>query len=300
MTTLPIDKLTTLELVLFSGDRVRFRRMELSRALFHRNTLIFYFAFTVILAQLRMFNEMLTMTPVERLAFIAMGLAAVVVPAWLWIFLLERLQRPDSIRTLNVTNHLIVFSGISALLCSYLAYTLPGKPFPRPVHFLSIWLWFLVLAQVFTHYFLLVLVRRMLQDMRKTSQEVALDPTEATLLDIKGARVRLADLWRVAAEGNYIRVITSGSQHFLPGPFGPVTDALPDALGIRVSRSDWVARVAISKTHREGRDLSLELTDGSIVRVAQTKRRAVLDWINGAEQGGSSRDAGIKRTTRAV
>ena len=300
MTVPLVDKHTTLELVLFSGDRVRFRRMELPRALLHRNMLAFYLVYTVLFAQLRVFNEAMTMSPLERLVVVALSLCAVVIPAWLWAHILERMQRPGTVRVLYVTNHVLVLSGMSAALSCWLLFNLPGRPFPVPLHFIIIWAWFFVLTEISAHFVLLVLIRRALRDMRKTDVEVALDPTDATLIDIKGTQVRLDDLRRLAAEGNYIRVITSKTQYFLPGPFGPVSDALPESVGIRVSRSDWVAWSAIARTYREGRDLTLELTDGSTVRVAQTKRQAVLDRIGGGENGGASRDEDLNGSARTA
>lgn len=298
MTAPPVDKLTTIELVLFSGDRVRLRRGEVPRILFHRYALIFYLVFALALSQLRMFNEMLTMSPLERLALVALGLAGVILPTTLRFALTERRQKAGSIDVVNVSGHLLAFTLVSAFLCVHLAYTMPGRPYPKPIHFVSIWLWFYVLAEILTHCFLLVLVRRILADIRGTDRDVALDPTEATLLDIKGARVRLSDLSRVAAEGNYIRVVTAGAQHFLPGPFGPVADALPEAIGMRVSRSDWVARAAILKAQRAGRYLTLELTDGSTIRVAQAKRKAVLDWLQGLAQGDGEVAVGTATSTQ--
>jgi hypothetical protein len=245
-----------------------------------------------------MFNEMVTMSPLGRLGVVSLGLVGVVLPSALRFVLSERQQKPVSIDVVNVTRLLLVFTFISAVLSSYLAYSVPGRPFPKPLHFMAIWLWFYVLAEILTHCFLLVLTRRILADLRGADREVALDPTEATLLDIKGARVRLSELSRVAAEGNYIRVVTAGAQHFLPGPFGPVADALPEAIGMRVSRSDWVARAAILKAQRAGRDLMLELTDGSTVRVAQAKRKAVLDWLQGLAQGEGEMSMGSATSTQ--
>lgn len=286
MTALPRDRRTTLDVVLFSGDRVRFRRMELPRGLLHRYALVLYSGFAVILSQVPMFNETLDMNLLERLGITVLAVAVAVLSALLWFWLAELRQPPGTRREMRVSPVLFVLSGLSTVAIVYLAYVVPGHRYPRPLHFIAIWFWFFLLAQIFTHYFLLVLMRRVLLDMRKSDpEEVALDPGAATVLDIKGVQVPLAALCRVAAEGNYIRVVTDGGQHFLPGPFGPVAEALPPGLGMRVSRSDWVARGAITRAYRHGRDLTLDLVDGSAVRVAQARRKAVLDWLEGAAQG---------------
>ena len=300
MTGPPLDRLTTLEVLLFSGDRVRLRRMELPRGMLHRYTLVLYFGFTVILSQIPMFNETLAMTFVGRLGITVMAVAVGVLAALFWFTLADLRQPPGTLRRMHVTRLLIVFSGISAVVCAYLAYVVPGNPFPRPLHFLAIWSWFFLLAQIFAHYFLLVLMRRVLQDMRRTeTQEVAIDPVEGTLIDIKGTRVPVEALSRVTAEGNYIRVITTEAQHFLPGPFGPVAEALPQGLGMQVSRSEWVARRAILRAKRHGRDLTLEMADGSAVRVAQARRKAVQDWLETGDQGKAGSGSAMSTQTGA-
>ena len=299
MTLPPLDPRTTMEMVLFSGDRVRFRRMELPRGMLHRYALMFYVGFAVILGQFPMFNETLDMSLLERLGVTMLAVAVAVLAAMLWFWLGEWRQPPGTRRELNASTMLIGLSGISTMFIAYVCYVMPGHPFPRPLHLVAIWSWFFLLAQIFTHYFLLVLMRRVLMDMRKADpEEVALDPVEAAFLDIKGARVQMESLCRIAAEGNYIRVITDGAQHFLPGPFGPVAAALPRGLGMQVSRSDWVARAAVVGAHRHGRDLTLDLVDGSAVRVAQARRKAVLDWLEGSAQGGDGPEAGSAMSTQ--
>lgn len=49
-----------------------------------------------------------------------------------------------------------------------------------------------------------------------------------------------------------------------------------------------MARAAVARVHRKGRDVTLDLVEGTSVKVAQVRRKAVLDWIKATGQGGAS------------
>ncbi|PLL11978.1 hypothetical protein C0V75_13865 [Tabrizicola sp. TH137] len=298
MTQDVIDRQTTLEVELFSGDRVRFHRFELPKALFHRYSLLIYMALAAFLSQTQLFHALVTLSSGQRVLIVCFCILTALVPIALWVLALEWLQKPGTVRRLNAPPQLLVFALFPTVAYVYLIYVRPGRDFGEPMHFVVIWVWLYVLLEIEAHVLLLLLMRPVLQDMRGRQVAVALDPVAAAELEIKGQRVKVGELYRVTAEGNYIRVITAQGQHFLPGPFGPVADALPEGLGMRVSRSDWVARGAVMQARRKGRDVTLDLLDGSAVRVAQARRKAVLDWIEGPGQGGASAEGWSERSTQ--
>jgi hypothetical protein len=88
-----------------------------------------------------------------------------------------------------------------------------------------------------------------------------------------------ADIQRVEAEGNYVRIVTARDRLLLPGPFSAVVGRMPDALGRQIGRSHWVASSAVLGRRRDGRDLYVLMSDGSEVRVSASRREAVKAWL---------------------
>ena len=65
----------------------------------------------------------------------------------------------------------------------------------------------------------------------------------------------------------------------VPGPFGALLDQMPDGLGLRIHRSHWVARRAITGQRKVGRDVLVDLSHGGSAPVAIPRQREVLDWL---------------------
>lgn len=106
----------------------------------------------------------------------------------------------------------------------------------------------------------------------------------ADVLRVGSARFMISDLRRIEAEGNYVRIVTAGARHLLPGPFSQVIQQLPAGAGQVTSRSRWVAAGAIVAHRRQGRDLYLLLDDGSESKVAASRRDSVTAWLRSIEQ----------------
>jgi hypothetical protein len=99
-------------------------------------------------------------------------------------------------------------------------------------------------------------------------------------------RYLVADIQRIEAEGNYVRIVTPRSRDLHPGPFSRIVAQMPPAAGQVISRSCWIAADAVVSHRRIGRDLLVRLADGTELRVASTRRAAVMDWLQaiGARQ----------------
>lgn len=117
--------------------------------------------------------------------------------------------------------------------------------------------------------------------VRSEGSVVPLRPVE--VLRIGNRRFAPADILRIEAEGNYVRIVTARERPLMPGPFSSVVARMPDALGIQIGRSDWVAASAVLGRRRDGRDLFLLLSDGSELRVSASRREAVKAWISELE-----------------
>lgn len=277
------------ELVMFSGDRILFGRFELPRALLHRYMMLCYAVTTGILSQLELFTPMITMSAGERLAVVLLSIGAVLGTAIAGVIGVELWHRSTSRLVIRASPFLFAASGVSAVATEWFVHVVPGEGWPGIVHLLIIWCCFYVISQILTHFLMLKVMTRALNDMRGgcPRSDRAARETEPRI-EIKGQLLRPGDILRVAAEGNYIRVVTNGRQHFLPGPFGPVIEALPPDLGVQVSRSDWVAAAGVAGLRKAGRDIAVEMIDGTTVRVAQSRRKAVTEWVQSLGQGRSA------------
>ena len=102
------------------------------------------------------------------------------------------------------------------------------------------------------------------------------DEREVVLL---GRNFVLADLLLVSADEHYVHIQTSKGRTMLRGRISDIEAQLPDAWGLRVHRSHWVAARSVRALNR-GRDgWTLDLTDGQQIPVARARREAVADWV---------------------
>lgn len=108
-------------------------------------------------------------------------------------------------------------------------------------------------------------------------------PLRAGSIQAGNRRYLVAEVERVEAEGNYVRIVTARSRELQPGPFSQVVAQMPPMAGQVVSRSCWVATDAVLSHRRRGRDLYLLMRDGTELRVATTRRDAVMAWLRQVE-----------------
>ena len=96
-------------------------------------------------------------------------------------------------------------------------------------------------------------------------------------------RYLVAEVERIEAEGNYVRIVTARSRDLQPGPFSQVLSQMPALAGQIISRSCWVATDAVLSHRRRGRELFLMMRDGTELRVATTRRDSVMAWLRQVE-----------------
>ena len=269
-----------IDIVMFSGDRIAFGRFELSRALFHRHALLYYVIITGVLSQLELFQPFETMTGGQRLTSVIISILSALVGVHASVLAVELFQKPGTRPVVHGTWVILVASGLSTLVTEWYVRIHLGDGIPGLLHFLIIWTCFFIIMQILSHYVMVRMIRRILRAMRRVGDVPAGDRSSAdeTIL-IKGQSLKPGEIRRITAERNYIRIVMVDRQHFLPGPFGPVIEGLPRGLGLQVSRSDWVAAAAVSGLRKTGRNLTLDLADGSAVRVAESRGSAVTEWV---------------------
>jgi hypothetical protein len=297
MTDVPLMK-TSLCLRLFTQDVVCFQRYELLRASVHRYVTGYILLVGMIISLLDLRGSLQPLPPGASAIINCISLLIVTAVHLGIVTWHEWRHRGPSLLVLNVSPILMIgtFVGVvTAELQVMLWLGLPRLPLGQAA---MLWAFHYFLAEVFIGLVIYLLMPKVLSDLRGVpirsvadshrftpetqTQDTAL-PTQAGIVpdwaEIGGKRIALSDLLHIEAEGNYIRVTTAQKRLYLPGPFGPVADALPAELGLRVSRSDWVASAAVVALRGERSELRLALTNGIEVPVPKNRRKAVLQWL---------------------
>lgn len=76
-------------------------------------------------------------------------------------------------------------------------------------------------------------------------------------------------LVRAEAQEHYVRLVGNLENRMILYRFNDVLHELPENLGMQVHRSHWVAYDAVKRLFREGTNLRLEISDGTIVPVSR-------------------------------
>ncbi|MEZ5753811.1 MAG: LytTR family DNA-binding domain-containing protein [Paracoccaceae bacterium] len=282
-----------LEVTLLSGDAVTLHGKEFFRVARHRYILLNYLLLALVISLVNMktgdYAYSMAIQAQVTLAGVVFGICCVLaVPTFRW----WQLRRTGGLIRLHASPLLAVAVCATVFGTQGLLGLAGMKPYGIGAVLVMAG-YFYVISEVFFHFLALVVLPRVLRDLRGTEMrpergartgaggEVPrrAEREAAPTITIKGEPFRAAALWYVRADGNYILVRSEDRRAFLPGPFGPVVDALPEALGLQVSRSDWVARVAVSGMQRNGREVVLDLVDGTSVKVAESRRKAVQSWL---------------------
>jgi len=93
---------------------------------------------------------------------------------------------------------------------------------------------------------------------------------------------RRGALIAIKAEDHYLKVTTSKGESLVHYRISDAIGEMPDETGIRVHRSHWVARDAISRCDAAGRSLRLTLVNGAVVPVSQSYKQPVLRFCRAA------------------
>lgn len=271
---------------MFSGDVVAFGPFELVRSYFHRYMIIHYIllCFFVIIVDTR--TGFMTQFLDERARNIALSVTIGVVLLAILALILEYIGYRKGTVRVNGSPFLMAAAVIGVLFDLVVSKedSLPWQGL------FMLFVYYYVLVEAFAHLVVLVVTPRILNDLRrrkagvrpKTAEPVQVPRKvwDADEVEVGDRRIKADALIRIMAEGNYLRVVTKDERLYLPGPFGAVVDPLPEQLGVRVSRSDWVAAKAARAIRRDGREMFVDLQDGTAVRVANSRQKVVLSVLD--------------------
>lgn len=304
-----------LEIVMFSGDRIEFGRHELARALLHRYVLIHYVFVCFFLTLVNTRSRLPVMRMNEQAIIVVFSVLTAVSLLILVILALDELARRRGRLTVVASPFLLAaaVSGVLAGDVTELALIEGGVQ--RWARTAALALFYYILVEAIAHVVMLVVIPRVLRDVRAQAPQgpepsVQADPeaigTAAQKevqdhVDIGGRKIRFATLIRITAEGNYLRVVTSQERLFLPGPFSAAVQALPEQVGVQLSRSEWVASAVVRGIWREGREMFVDLQDGTTVRVANSRQKVVTSLLDLPVQRGRPGSAGQgAESTRSI
>ncbi len=282
-----------LEIVLFSGDIVAFGRGELARGLLHRYVLIHYLFLCFFLSIVDTSSGQPIAMMEERAIIIASGVVVAVVVLLLVALVLDQIAARRGRFCISASPFLFTAAAIGVFVGDVAELWIVENSTQLWLRSGALALFYYILAEAVAHLLMLVVMPRVLRDLRgyvpsPVEPAVSVPPlamfpvADAAVdqLEIGGRLVNAQDLIRITAEGNYLRVLTQQDRMYLPGPFGVVVDPLPEQLGVRVSRSDWVARSAVRGIRREGREMFVDLHDGATVRVANSRQKVVTSVLD--------------------
>ena len=301
MMRLPPPANPRIEVILFSGDSILLGPFEMLRALLHRYMLVHYIllGFFLTLVDTRTgiprtaVNDRAVIVLLSVIGGLLLLLAVTVVVD------LIALQRRRVLR-IAASPVLAAVALCGVVIGEVGEYLHDGYRTPL-AQAAVIYVFYYVLVETVAHFVVLVVIPRILRDLRSGEALPApapavmqpVTPEVPDLVEIGGQRIPTRELVRISAEGNYLRVQTLRERFFLPGPFGRVVDLLPERLGVRVSRSDWVALGEIHGLRRQGGNTFLDLKDGASVKVANTRQKMVLSLVDVAGAGPQGADGTV-------
>lgn len=271
---------------MFSGDTVAFGPFELVRSYFHRYMIIHYILLCFFVTIVDTRNGFQATLLDERARNIALSIALGVLLLAVLALVLEYIAyRRGPIRIIG--SPFLLSAAVIGVVVDVAVTS--NTPLPWSGVILLV-IYYYVLVEAFAHLLALCVTPRVLNDLRKrqsTNAPQAAAPVarpekvlEADRLEIGGRRIKADGLIRIMAEGNYLRVVTQDERLYLPGPFGAAVEPLPERLGVQVSRSDWVAAKAARAIRSEGREMFVELQDGTLVRVANARQKVVTSVLD--------------------
>lgn len=258
-----------------TGDELIIGRDELVPVLLHRNLLVFLAGCVGVLLALDIRGEAVEMPSWQLALFF--GLCQCVVIACVTAFLLWRSRRSaEEMVTIHLSGPTVVAALALVLFSEARIWLLGGTVLTSPFDLVSLWFLFYVIGEVEVVLLVTQFGPPILHDLRqgrmhadKPAAGVIIGPVELSPAEIRHAR----------AEGNYVDIRTDGGRHYVLGTLSAVMAQIPDGLGRQIHRSHWVAERVLDGFWRDGRDIVVRLDDGTEVRVAQSRQRDILPWL---------------------
>lgn len=292
-----------LEIVMFSGDRIEFGRYELARALFHRYVVIHYVLVCFFLTLVNTRSGLPPMRMNEQAIIVVFSVFTAVMLLVGVILALDQIAQRRGRLVVPASPFLMVAAVCGVLAGDVTEMILVDGSVQRWFRTAALAIFYYILVEAVAHLVVLVVIPRVLRDVRvpapmavdeaiPAAQDMSAPEEVPDHIEIGGRRIKLEALVRITAEGNYLRVVTSQERMFLPGPFSAAVEGLPEKLGVQLSRSEWVAAAVVRGIWKDGREMYVDLQDGTTVRVANSRQKVVTSLLELPVQRGKMEAAG--------
>lgn len=269
-----------LHLRLLNGETLRMRRFESLRAMLHRYLLAIY---------LLMWVALTLIDPSGQAGSTPLGIrmtqygAGVLVVAFglIAIYTLSEAIFGGKGRVVVLSHWYVVLtvSAVGLAASEATVFHLTGVPRISPKIFAILTVFYFVVIEIALQLVIWLILPRILQELRDDPQPADAPLAAGAMLHAGGDRLAPETVLHLEARGNYVAIVTETRQYEVPGPFSALLDRMPDAIGLRVHRSHWVARRAVIAHRRKGRELVLDLTYGGVAKVALPRQAEVIDWL---------------------
>lgn len=284
-----------LEVHLASGDVIRFLPFELWRALLHRRALAQYALLSCLLVVIDPRRSVMELPASLRMGVTLACVLLALISIMAIVAIAEMRTRGKAVLRMHASPVLFAGAALATLLAHVLSSQIAGQPAANVMQSLVLLVFYYVVLEVFAHFLLLAVIRRNLERKRTAAGSGgtsgaatgigAAGPEEGGRFEIAGQVVDPTRIDRITAEGNYVHVFMTDRKMLLPGPFGALVDRLPSRLGLRVSRSNWIALRMVAGLRVAAEEMVLDLVNGEAVRVAKSRQKAVQSWLEEARQG---------------
>jgi hypothetical protein len=91
--------------------------------------------------------------------------------------------------------------------------------------------------------------------------------------------VRSSSTWYIISEEHYLRIVGIEGSRLLRGRISDVASASDPRHGLMLHRSVWVSVHGCQNLKTDGRKLTLVAKDGADLKVSNSRRKMVMDWI---------------------
>ncbi len=271
-----------LHIRLINGETLRFRRFELWRVLMHRYLIASYLGIAALLTLADPSGQEFS-TPLRLRSLVyGIGMTATIVGLGAICALIEVVRGRNG-KPVDVHGSPIMFLTAVIALGTTQVVALSVVP-THVVHlkvFLILAVFYYVLTEVMIQLVVWLLMARILEEVRAQPEMVQVrGATEhPATLEAGGRSFGTGTILHLEARGNYVAVHTDSGVTEVPGPFSALLDQMPEGLGLRIHRSHWVARRAVTGQTKKGRDMLVTLAHGGTAPVATPRHREVLDWL---------------------
>lgn len=269
-----------------NGQKLRFTANEIVQILYHKYTIAFYLATILIIIALRPHQQTdgLAGTGFVLLYFAIYILSffnfAIMLVAAGW--LMDMLRRP----VVSVTAVQVTTTLINTWLASIAIASAGGGAISMEEMLLQ-WLMNSIIFEMAITGFGLQIVPRMLHDMRVGDQALG-DEHLAELMEeqlqpyhvpaapdaeanrwMPELEVNASEILRAEAQQNYVLIVTRNQRKLVRLPFQRFVSIVPEALGVRVHRSHWVAKAEIADFVTQDGKIFAQLRSGTRVPVSK-------------------------------